>query len=93
MQKILITGGAGYIASHVVKQLLEKNRYKITIVDNLSTGSQKTLDSLRKIGDFEFVKLDLKEFDEVKKLLDKENLKLFYTLLQVLLCLSQLKIQ
>ena len=39
---ILITGGAGYIGSHLVKQLLEKNE-DIIVLENLSTGSMKTL--------------------------------------------------
>ena len=37
-KKILVTGGAGYIGSHVVKQLGEKG-YDIVVYDNLSTGS------------------------------------------------------
>ncbi len=40
---ILITGGAGYIGSHVAKQLLEFGTDNITILDNLSTGSKKSL--------------------------------------------------
>ncbi len=67
--KILITGGAGYIGSHVAKQLLEFGSDDITILDNLSTGSQKTLDTLKSIRDFEFIKLDLKEFDKVDEVL------------------------
>ena len=70
--KILITGGAGYIGSHAVKQLLETTSNQITIVDNLSTGSEKNLATLRKIRDFEFKKLDLKNFTDVKSLL-KQN--------------------
>ena len=69
---ILITGAAGYIGSHVVKQLLETTRYEITILDNLSTGSIDTLNKLKEIRDFKFVKLDLKEFDKVNEIL-KEN--------------------
>ncbi|WP_345993651.1 UDP-glucose 4-epimerase GalE [Sulfurimonas sp. HSL-1716] len=70
---VLITGGAGYIGSHVVKQLLETTAYKVTVVDNLSTGSRKTLDTLRAIGDFKFIDLDLKEFDKVAELFTKSS--------------------
>ncbi|MEA1955003.1 MAG: UDP-glucose 4-epimerase GalE [Campylobacterota bacterium] len=70
---ILITGAAGYIGSHLAKQLLESTKHNITILDNLSTGSLKTLDTLRSIRDFKFVELDLKEFDKVLELLKDNN--------------------
>ncbi|WP_419765673.1 MAG: UDP-glucose 4-epimerase GalE [Arcobacter sp.] len=71
---ILITGGAGYIGSHVVKQLLETTSYNIIILDNLSTGSVKTLDTLKLIRDFKFIELDLKEFDKVNNVLKENNI-------------------
>ena len=67
--KILITGGAGYIGSHVAKQLLETTQYDITVLDNLSTGYIKTIQTLKTIRDFEFIELDLKEFNDVNLLL------------------------
>jgi UDP-glucose 4-epimerase len=67
---ILITGGAGYIGSHVTKQLLKTTIHNITVLDNLSTGHQETLNILEKIRDFNFIKLDLKDFDAVEKLLE-----------------------
>ncbi len=51
MGNILVTGGAGYIGSHVVQQLRRKNRH-VVILDNLSTGFQQaTLGSELIIGD------------------------------------------
>jgi len=51
MGNILVTGGAGYIGSHVVQQLHSKNR-NVVILDNLSTGfKQATLNSKLIIGD------------------------------------------
>ena len=44
MQKILITGGAGYIGSHVA-EILTKYKNKIFIVDNLCTGFKKLLNN------------------------------------------------
>ena len=66
---ILITGAAGYIGSHVAKQLLETTTHNVTILDNLSTGSTKTLETLRGIRAFTFVEQDLKEFDKIEALL------------------------
>ncbi|WP_141081360.1 NAD-dependent epimerase/dehydratase family protein, partial [Campylobacter devanensis] len=43
---ILITGGAGYIGSHVLKALLERAADKITVIDNFYSGSQDALVAL-----------------------------------------------
>ncbi len=72
-QNILITGGAGYIGSHVAKQLLEFGTDSITILDNLSTGSEKTLQTLQNIREFDFIKLDLKEFAQVEEILKNKQ--------------------
>ncbi|MCL4382519.1 MAG: UDP-glucose 4-epimerase GalE [Patescibacteria group bacterium] len=42
--KILVTGGAGYIGSQMVRQLFEKN-HKVVVLDNLKEGHRKTLPS------------------------------------------------
>ena len=57
---ILITGGAGYIGSHVVKQLGEKTDYNLTVLDNLVTGFKSAV----LYGDF--IKADLSNFDEIE---------------------------
>jgi UDP-glucose 4-epimerase len=72
-KKILVTGGAGYIGSHVVKQLLEQKR-NIIVIDNLSTGFQSAIDTLQTIKKFDFINLDLKEFDKVKEIFQKYNI-------------------
>lgn len=71
--KILLTGAAGYIGSHVAKQLLEETNHSIFILDNLSSSCYETIKTLRLIREFEFIQLDLKEFDSVKSLLQKSN--------------------
>lgn len=71
---ILITGGAGYIGSHVAKQLLEQDR-DIIVIDNLSTGFQSIIDRLQKIKEFDFVKLDLNEFEKVVEVFEKYNIE------------------
>ena len=40
MKNILVTGGAGYIGSHIIELLVKRN-FKVFIIDNLSTGHKK----------------------------------------------------
>ena len=57
--KILLTGGAGYIGSHVSLELLDNN-HEVTIIDNLTTGSKNLIPSKAN-----FLKADI---DDEKKL-------------------------
>lgn len=61
---ILIVGGAGYIGSHVNKEL-NKNGYETIILDNLSSGHKELI----KWG--EFVQGDLKDIEEIRKVFKK----------------------
>ena len=45
--KVIVTGGAGFIGSHLVELLVKKN-YKVTVIDNLITGRVDNLKKLNK---------------------------------------------
>ncbi|RPI79035.1 MAG: UDP-glucose 4-epimerase GalE [Desulfobacteraceae bacterium] len=61
--KILVVGGAGYIGSHVVLDLLERKE-EVTVYDNLSTGTEKNL-----FPEARFVKGDILDSGRLKKTL------------------------
>jgi UDP-glucose 4-epimerase len=50
--RAVITGGAGFIGSHLAARLL-KDGHEVSVVDNLSTGSLVNIKSLLKRNDFE----------------------------------------
>ena len=52
--KILLTGGAGFIGSHLAEKLISEG-HSVTALDNLSTGSSANLDSLRGSNSFNLV--------------------------------------
>lgn len=55
---VVITGGAGFIGSHLAKELVGRD-YKVIILDNLSTGSLHNLDTIEKSGKLLFFKHDV----------------------------------
>ena len=67
---ILITGGAGYIGSHVALQLL-KQEYDIVIVDSLENGQLETIKTLQSIRKFDFVRADLKNIKDIHKIFEQ----------------------
>lgn len=73
MSKILVTGGAGYIGSHTVVELLN-NGEDIVILDNFSNSSPDVLDKIKKITnkDFKFYEVDLLDEENLEKIF-KEN--------------------
>ena len=66
MKDILVTGGLGYIGSHTVVQLIEKN-YKVTIVDNLSNSKIFILDNIEKITGKRpnYFNIDLTDYNKI----------------------------
>lgn len=66
MKKILVTGGAGFIGSHLCDFLLSKN-YFVRVIDNLSTGSKNNIKHLSNNSNFEFKYGDICNIDNVRQ--------------------------
>ena len=48
-KKIIVTGGAGYIGSHTIIELIEKTDFEIISIDNFSNSSAVTFDRIEEI--------------------------------------------
>jgi UDP-glucose 4-epimerase len=74
MDKILVTGGLGFIGSHTVVEL-QNEGYEVVIIDDLSNSSIKVLDGITAITGKKpiFEKLDLKEKSDVEAFFKKHN--------------------
>ena len=59
--RILVTGGAGFIGSHLCDRLLEKE-HSVIALDNLITGSTDNIAHLAGRSDFQFIKHDVTEY-------------------------------
>ena len=71
-QSILVIGGAGYIGSHVVLALCEKD-YDVTVFDNLSTGHQINVHKRARL-----IRGDILQSDDLKRVFSKSYVAVFH---------------
>ena len=64
MKKILVTGGAGFIGSHLVKRLV-KQGHEVTVIDNLERGKIEFISDI--ITDVKMIHTDLTDYDECSR--------------------------
>ena len=64
MSKIIVTGGAGFIGSHLVDALIKKG-HDVLVLDNLSTGKREYINPQAK-----FFEVDLRDFNKIRPLFD-----------------------
>lgn len=66
--QILVTGGAGFIGSNLVVELLKDNRVTLVrVMDNLATGSIENINEFKHDSRFEFAEGDIRNYEDCKK--------------------------
>lgn len=66
MKRVVVTGGAGFIGSHLAEELVNRN-YDVLILDNLSTGRLENIEELLKLKKAEFVRGDITDLPFLQK--------------------------
>ncbi len=63
----LITGGAGFVGSHIAEYLLQHQAKRVVVVDNFLTGLRQNIDYLRQYERFEFIEADITDLAAMQK--------------------------
>ncbi len=66
-KSFLVTGGAGFIGSHIVEYLLANGAGKVRVLDNLATGSQSNVSIFSGYGQYEFMEGDIRDAAACRK--------------------------
>lgn len=68
--KTIVTGGAGFIGSHLAELLLKKG-HSVLVLDNFSNGRRENLAHLRDNHRLKIVKIDIRDFNKIKRYFNK----------------------
>ena len=69
LKKVVITGGAGFIGSNLIKKLIEKDIEKILVIDDLSTGNLNNITEFKKNNLIEFVESRVEDCENLDSLI------------------------
>jgi UDP-glucose 4-epimerase len=71
--KTIVTGGAGFIGSHLAERLLIDGN-NVVVVDNLSTGSMENIEGFKNQRDFSFVEGDIRDAQLIDNLVERSEM-------------------
>lgn len=90
-KNILVTGGAGFVGSHIVEKLLEKENYKVIIVDNMVRGSYQNMESFIDDERVEIIENDICNLVLMEKLIKKADYLFHLAALRITHCAADPK--
>ncbi len=74
MKKVLVTGGAGFIGSHVVRRFVKSKKYKVVNLDKLTyAGNLENLSDIEKDENYTFIKGDICDYEFIRDLFHRHD--------------------
>jgi UDP-glucose 4-epimerase len=84
-KNVLITGGAGFIGSHLCDLLLEKGASKVVVLDNFFLGKSENIEDAYKDNRFVVYRDDARHFGVVRSVIEKEKIEVVFNLATIAL--------
>ncbi|RKJ43664.1 NAD-dependent epimerase/dehydratase family protein [bacterium 1XD8-76] len=82
---VLVTGGAGFIGSHLCDALLEKGAGKVVCVDNFFLGKMENIEDALKSDRFQLYRDDARNFGVMQAVMEKEDIEVVFNLATIAL--------
>lgn len=82
---VLVTGGAGFIGSHLCDKLLEKGAGRVVCVDNFFLGKMENIADALKSDRFQLYRDDARNFGVMQAVMEKENIEIVFNLATIAL--------
>ena len=77
-KNVLVTGGAGFIGSHLCDALLEKGAGKVVCLDNFFLGKMENIEDAMKHDNFMLYRDDARNFGVVQAILEREEIEVVF---------------
>ena len=75
--RVLVAGGAGFIGSNLIDELLRADN-EVVCIDNFFIGTSNNIEHLKKVDKFEFIEADLSDFERLKSIFEAHKFDFVY---------------
>ena len=77
-KSVIVTGGAGFIGSHLVDELIKHAPEKVVIVDNMFLGSEANLEQAKGFENLKVFNQNASDYEETKKIIEQEGIQVVF---------------
>lgn len=84
-KNVLVTGGAGFIGSHLCDELLKQEAAKVVCIDNFFLGKMENLSDALKYSNFVLYRDDARHFGVMQSIIEKEEIEIVFNLATIAL--------